>query len=314
MNFNTKHILFICFLLSVFSLTYVAAVTDAELEALEKQIEQQEAEEKKQAKAEAEAKRKAEEKRQAEKEQKRKTEEEKKRISELAGEMVDIPAGSFRMGDISGGDVSQLIPVHTVNISSFRMGKHEVTFDQWDACVKDNGCDGYNPHDGGYGRGKQPVINVSWDHIQTYIAWLNWKTGGGYRLPTEAEWEYAARAGTETTYHWGNDIGRNHANCTECGSQWDGKKTAPVGSFPANTFGLYDMHGNVAEWTQDCWHESYHGAPSDGSAWIGGECSRRPVRGGAWEWAPELMRSANRNWNKPTDWYVLLGFRLAQDK
>jgi len=119
-------------------------------------------------------------------------------------------------------------------------------------CVSDGGCGGYQPSDNGWGRGNRPVINVSWDDAQNYIQWLSHKTGKAYRLPSEQEWEIAARAGTTSDYYWGNDIGRNHANCDGCGSEWDNKKTAPVGSFKPNAFGLYDMMGNVWEWTGTC--------------------------------------------------------------
>ena len=160
-------------------------------------------------------------------------------------------------------------PQHSVAIPrAFAVGKYEVTFDEWDACVDDGGCRGYKPIDKGWGRGKQPVINVTWEDAQAYIDWLSTKTGIAYRLPTEAEWEYVARAGSTKAYWWGDDVGRNNANCNGCGSQWDGKRTAPVGSFKANPFGLYDTAGNVFEWVQDCWHDSYKGTPPlNGSAW-----------------------------------------------
>jgi formylglycine-generating enzyme required for sulfatase activity len=158
------------------------------------------------------------------------------------------------------------------------------------------------------------VINVSWDDARVYAAWLSKQTGKRYRLPTEAEWEYAARAGTATAYWWGDEIRQDSkvwANCYEgCGSRWDGKQMAPVGSFRASPFGLYDTAGNVWEWVQDCWHNGYQGAPSDGSAWgAGGRagCGRRVLRGGSWCIIPAPLRSAYRY-----D-YFGLGFRLAQD-
>jgi len=364
MNFNMKHIQFICFLLSVFSLTYVAAVTDAELEALEKQIEQQEAEEKADKKREKEAenlakekkrlielekqrmeeqkrfeeeknkleedKRKLEKARLAELERKRQEEEaEQQRLAaeearlkkeaiekaiKLAGEMIDIPGGTFRMGDNSGAGRSDEEPVHTVTIKPFKMGKHEVTFGHWDVCVSDGGCNSNSPEFREWGRGSRPVTSVSWGDAQSFINWLNGETGGGYRLPSEAEWEYAARAGTETQYHWGNDIGRNNANCGGCGSQKDGLKTEPVGSFPANAFGLHDMHGNVWEWIQDCWHDNYNGAPSDGSAWEGGDCAHRSTRSGSLDNGPVYVRSAYRGSLDATTRVYSTGFRLAQNK
>ena len=223
-----------------------------------------------------------------------------------------IPAGSFRMGDIQGGGASDERPVHRVRIKAFLLGKTEVTFAQWDACVAAGGCS-RRPSDEGWGRGSRPVINVSWKDItEQFIPWLNKVTGKRYRLPTEAEWEYAARAGSETKYSWGNSIGKNKANCDGCGSRWDDSKTAPVASFAANAFGLYDMHGNVWEWTQDCWNGSYRGAPSDGTAWLSGDCSWRVLRGGSWNYNPYILRSAVRFWIT-TDYRVSgNGFRLAR--
>ncbi|MDQ6979805.1 MAG: formylglycine-generating enzyme family protein, partial [Mariprofundaceae bacterium] len=136
----------------------------------------------------------------------------------------------------------------------------------------------------------RPVEQVSWDDVQRYLK----KLGRAYRLPSEAEWEYAARAHATTAYSWGNAIGKNRANCDGCGSQWDDTTTAPVGSFSANDFGLYDMHGNVWEWNADCWHGSYAGAPSDGAVWLSGTCKGRVLRGGSWHINPRHLRSANR--------------------
>ena len=185
------------------------------------------------------------------------------------------------------------------------------------------------PEDEGWGRGSRPVIHVSWDDAKAYAEWLSKKTGESYRLPSEAEWEYAARAGSTTKYHWGNDIGRNKANCSgrsrkpgsRCGSQWDALSTAPVGSFQPNRFGLFDMHGNVVEWVEDCYQpstkpqtlESYQGAPTNGSAWTSGSCDYRVLRGGSWLNRPGDLRSADRNWDRPHNRDTGLGFRLAQD-
>ena len=232
---------------------------------------------------------------------------------DYAGEMVDIPGGTFRMGDLSGEGDSDERPVHSVTVPAFKMGKFEVTFAQWDTCVADGGCGGYTPDDGGWGRGNRPVIAVSWDDIQGFIDWLNDKTGGSFRLPTEAEWEYAARAGSTTKYSWGNRIGSNRANCDGCGSRWDDDRTAPVGSFSANAWGLHDMHGNVWEWVQDCWNGSYKGAPTDGSAWTNGDCSGRVFRGGSRGNKPWSLRSANRSGFSRSYGVNPVGFRLAQD-
>ena len=204
--------------------------------------------------------------------------------------MIDIPAGSFRMGCVTGVDCQEdEKPVHHVTIDAFQMSATEVTFEEWDACVADAGCNHY-PKDEGWGRGNRPVVNVSWDDVQEYLSWLKGKTGVAYRLPSEAEWEYAARAGSSTVYSWGNQIGKNNANCAGCGSQWDEKQTAPVASFKPNAFGLYDMHGNVWEWTQDCWNNSYNNAASNGRANRAGQCSQRVFRGGSWINYPQYLR------------------------
>ena len=230
--------------------------------------------------------------------------------------MVYIPAGSFRMGDIQGGGDDDEKPVHRVSVGAFLMSATEVTFAQWDACVAAGGCDDSGPRsaggDNGWGRGSRPVIEVSWEDAQQYVKWISAKTGEQYRLPSEAEWEYAARAGSETKYSWGNSIGNNKANCDGCDSRWDNSQTAPVGSFAANAFGLYDMHGNVWEWTQDCWNGSYKGAPSDGTAWLSGECGRRVLRGGSWFSYPSSLRSANRDRVNAFIRYYINGFRLAR--
>ena len=237
-------------------------------------------------------------------------------VSQFDSEMVAIPGGTFRMGDLSGNGKSGERPVRSVTISSFNIGKYEVTFDQWDACVADGGCGGYRSYDRGWGLGKRPVIHISWDDVQSFIDWLNYRTGGNYRLPTEAEWEYAARAGSTTEYSWGDDIGSNRANCNGCGDIFAGaKKTAPVGSYSANAWGLHDMHGNVAEWIQDCWKHNYKNMSSDGRAWLFGTCRNRIIRGGSWASKPKYLRSAARYREKPSDrGYSDLGFRLAQDK
>ena len=179
----------------------------------------------------------------------------------------------------------------------FAVSKFEVTFDEWDACVAYDGCEP-RVSDSGFGRGRKPVINVTWDHAKRYVAWLSKVTEKSYRLLSEAEWEYAARAGTRTAYSWGDEIGKGRAN-------YDGSQTAPVGSFAPNAFGLYDIHGNVSEWVEDCYHDNDNGASANGLAWRTGDrqrtgnCSRRVVRGGCWLNDPEDLRSANRSWFNP---------------
>jgi formylglycine-generating enzyme required for sulfatase activity len=192
------------------------------------------------------------------------------------------------------------------------IGRFSTTFDQWDACAADGGCNDYKPGDQGWKRGLQPVINVSWFDATAYVSWLSRKTGKAYRLLSEAEWEYAARAGSTTAYYWGNEIGKENVNCNGCGSKWDNIQTSPVGSFAANAFGLFDMSGNVWQWAQDCYHDNYNGAPTDGSAWIGGDCPNRVIRGGSWFSFPQLLRSAGRYWSPDNSRGNLLGFRVGR--
>jgi formylglycine-generating enzyme required for sulfatase activity len=233
-------------------------------------------------------------------------------------EMVVVSAGSFTMGsapDEKGRQTNE-DPPHQVTIAkAFAVSKYELTFADWDACAAHGDCD---PHiyDSGYGRGQQPVINVTWENAQHYVAWLSRMTGKTYRLLSEAEYEYATRAGAQTAYPWGDDIkldGNVMTNCSGCGSQWDTKRTALVGSFSPNTFGLYDMVGNVYEWTEDCSHSNYDGAPADGSAWIvGGNCSRRVVRSGAWDSHADSVRSAARGSFTIGSRYNNLSFRVVR--
>ena len=234
-------------------------------------------------------------------------------------EMVVIPAGSFQMGCVSGVHCHDSeVPVHEVTIpQAFAVSRYEVTFDDWDRCVAGGGCSGYRPDDRDWGRHRRPVINVSWNDAREYVEWLSSRTGQTYRLLSEAEWEYVARAGSATAYSWGDAIGSNRANCINigvrrpCGDQWE--TPAPVGSFPANSFGLYDMHGNVLEWVEDCWNESYANAPRDGSAWLMGDCDQRVSRGGSWlNEFPRNLRSANRSRNATGFRYVYHGFRVAR--
>ncbi len=230
-------------------------------------------------------------------------------------EMVVIPAGTFRMGCLSDDDACYYDerPDHDVRISrAFALSKHEVTFAHWDACVSAGGCRGYRPGDYGWGRGSRPVVDVSWEDAKSYVSWLSGETGEVYRLPSESEWEYAARSGTVTKYSWGNEIGQNRANCDGCGSRWDDEQTAPVGSFGPNEFGLHDMHGNVWEWVEDCGNDSYDGAPSDGAAWASGDCAKRVLRGGSWSGTPRLLRSAVRNRYTSSIRNYFIGFRVAR--
>lgn len=238
------------------------------------------------------------------------------------GAMVDIPAGEFMMGDSVGDGSRDEKPVHKVQIKAFRLGAREVTMEQYDTYVRAVGDaasknnDHLNsnlPEDNGWGRGKLPAINISWEEAHLYIEWLNKQTGQKFRLPSEAEWEYAARAGTRTNFPWGNKFVKENANGN--GSSPLGKP-AEVGSYPPNKFGLYDMVGNVNEWVEDCYHNSYEGAPADGSAWtVGATCSgRRVSRGGSWYSDFTNLRVSQRNGVNITSRNGNLGFRLAQDR
>jgi formylglycine-generating enzyme required for sulfatase activity len=227
--------------------------------------------------------------------------------------MIVIPAGKFMMGSPEnepGGSFSEH-PRHEVTIAKpFAVSKFEVTFAEWDACVAAAAC----PHvSDSWGRGRLPVINVSWDHAKQYAGWLSRLTGKEYRLLTEAEWEYAARAGGVAGYAWGDDIGKGNANCDGCDSQWDLQQTAPVGSFAPNAFGLHDMHGNVWEWVEDSWHDSYKGAPTDGSAWLqDADPKFHVIRGGSWRNDPEFARAAARFKRIGGVRFDTLGFRVAR--
>lgn len=234
-------------------------------------------------------------------------------------EMVVIPAGTVMMGspsDEAGRDKDEG-PVHLVTIKkAFEVSKYEVTFDEWDHCVDDGGCEidvlnGFG-NDFGLGRGKQPLIGVNWQNAHSYIKWLNKVTGKNYRLLTEAEWEYAARAGTKTEYYWGSEIGRNNANCRDCGNESGGKHPMPVGSFKPNAFGLYDMLGNVREWTEDAYQNNYIHVPVDGSAYVA-NIDTQVMRGGSWNALGSDIRSAFRDHNYQN---IIgddkTGFRLAR--
>lgn len=240
-------------------------------------------------------------------------------------DMVSIPAGSFVMGARNGNDQEK--PLHAVTVEAFALGRTEVTWSQWRGCEKAGACEvldrpswlntakaaSYHQH---------PVVGVSWDQVKKYIAWLNISSGKIYRLPTESEWEYAARARTQTNYSFG-DLKKdlcNYANGAgaETRYPWNNKEcadgyqhTAPVAQFRPNEFGLYDMHGNVYEWVQDCWNPDYAGAPINGGAWKQGDCNQRITRGGGWINGPEFLRSFNRNNNSRLEQAPDVGFRLA---
>ena len=237
-------------------------------------------------------------------------------------EMVVIPAGRYEMGSPEwevGRDESE-DPVHWVTIAEpLAVGVYEVTFAEWDACVSEGGCYGSRPDDRGWGRGRRPVVNVSWEDARAYVGWLSRKTRQGYRLLSESEWEYAARAGTTSPFHYGGTVSTEQANYAGDSTYGSGRKgeyrkrTLPVGTFPPNEFGLHDVHGNVSEWVEDCWNGSYRGAPRDGGAWTSrGSCDARVLRGGSWFSRPRRLRSANRGGNATAVRFDFDGFRVAR--
>ena len=259
-------------------------------------------------------------------------------------EMVAIPAGRFTMGSPEGenGRFDAEGPRHAVSVRSFALSKYNVTEAGFLNFLRASGyqpkpCDrlldmswraprlglAYPP--GSADSPRQPAVCLSWYDAQAYIKWLNGKVqeqlrpsragDDPYRLPSEAEWEYAARAGTTTARWWGDSIGVGNANCHGCGSEWDNSLIAPAGSFGPNPFGLYDILGNVWQWTNDCWNENYVGAPKDGSTWTTGDCSKRVMRGGSWSNFPVFVRSATRSWadaGGENDYAGYVGFRVAR--
>jgi formylglycine-generating enzyme required for sulfatase activity/DNA-binding winged helix-turn-helix (wHTH) protein len=236
-------------------------------------------------------------------------------------DMVVVPAGSFTMGSPANeeGRQSNESPQHAVTVArQFAVGRFALTFDEWDACAADGGCDGYRPADQGWGRGRRPVINVSWNDAKAYLAWLSRKTGRTYRLLSEAEREYVARAGATTPFWWGSSISTSQANYDGTLTYGGGVKdenrqhTLPVDKFEPNPWALYQVHGNVWDWIEDCYHASYSGAPADDSAWTFEDCSLRVVRGGSWLNGPRFLRAAHRGANAPDYRYSNLGFRVAR--
>ncbi len=236
-------------------------------------------------------------------------------------EMAPVPAGSFIMGSPTheAERDNDEGPRRRVAIPKpFAVGKYEVTFAEWDACAAAGGCGGRRPGDEGWGRGRRPVINVSWDDAKAYVAWLSRKTGKIYRLLSEAEWEYAARAGTTTPFHFGSTISASQANYNGNYTYGGGSKgvyrgkTMPVGSFPANRFGLHDAHGNVWEWVEDCWKGNYREALTDASARLNRHCAKHVLRGGSWFHRPENLRSAYRSMIGIEFRSSYTGFRVAR--
>lgn len=247
---------------------------------------------------------------------------------DVCPEMVVVPAGQFAMGseDSELGHNANEAPQHKVTFARpFAIGKYEVTFAEWDACVAEKMCAAVP--DDGWGRGRRPVIHVNFEMAEGYVRWLSKKTGKQYRLPSEAEWEYAARGGSTTPWFWSDESTRacefgnvgdetlksEHPDWPLHSCKDGHAKTSPVGSFKPNKFGLYDTTGNVWEWVADCYNETYQGAPADGSAWLTGDCVRRIDRGGGWYNKPEAVRSALRYaGSDPKRQNNTLGFRVVR--
>ncbi|MCW3475469.1 formylglycine-generating enzyme family protein, partial [Limobrevibacterium gyesilva] len=219
-------------------------------------------------------------------------------------EMIPVAGGTLRMG--SNEDLSEQ-PIHSVKVGSFLIAKYPVTVRQWRACVAAKACS-YAPD----GNDDAPVGNVSWDDAQQFAAWLSQATHRPYRLPSEAEWEYAARGGTSTRYWWGDTMKPGLANCKGCNGPHDGIQPAKVGALPANPFGLNDIGGGLAEWVEDCWHKDYHNAPADGSAWHAPDCRAHVLRGGSWRNDPSYVRPASRDYYDASVRYPAHGVRLAR--
>lgn len=222
-----------------------------------------------------------------------------------------VPPGKFRMGDLSSEASHNQIPTREVTIAkAFAVGVYEITYDEFDDCVADGGCL-HRPDDGGWGRGQKPVDSVNWDDAQEYVRWLSSKTGEHYRLLTEAETEYVTRAGTSTQYPWGDTFEKGHASCQGCGNAlWTG---LTIGMFKPNAWGLYDTVGSRDEWVQDCWHDTYEGAPTDGSAWMDEDCERHVLRGGAWYGRTKIIRSSSRSRALTYERANVYGFRVARE-
>jgi len=222
-------------------------------------------------------------------------------------DMVALTGGEFVMG--SRDDASEQ-PTHRVTVRPFLIGKYPVTVAEWKACVAAGGCEAVPTREDD----AMPIDNVSWTDAQKFAAWLSVATGKAYRLPSESEWEYAARAGTQTKYWWGNEVKPGMASCKGCGEPYDARQPLRVGSFAANPFGVYDMAGGVAEWVADCWHRDYQGAPATGAAWEAADCRSHVLRGGSWRNDPSYLRASSRDQYDTGVRYVTHGFRVARSQ
>ena len=224
-------------------------------------------------------------------------------------EMISLRGGAFKMG--SDDDPSER-PIHVVAIKPFSIGKFPVSVGEWKQCVAAKACADLGSSNVGPSDAKMPMANLSWRDAKQYVAWLSDATKHNYRLPTEAEWEYAARGGTQTRFWWGNEFIENMADCNGCEKPYDPYRPTMIGSFKPNPFGIYDMSSLVNEWVEDCWHKNYAGAPADGAAWETGDCGQRVLRGGAWRNNSNYVRPSNRDRYDATVRYFTHGFRVAQ--
>ena len=226
-------------------------------------------------------------------------------------EMSIIPSGTFMIGSTKGR--KRELPVSKITITkSLAVSRYEVTFDQWDACFNSGGCS-KKPSDRGWGRDSRPVINILLTDIDEYVTWLTKKTGHIYRLPSESEWEYAARAGSQTEFSWGDQMQTGAANCRGCGTKWSGIKSAPVGQFKPNAWGLYDVHGNVFEYVADCWSNDHYNIPRNGVAKKTANCLSKVIKGGSWYYLPKVSRSASRVRNDKRVFSYFIGFRVFRE-
>lgn len=232
--------------------------------------------------------------------------------TKIVGKFVSVPSGKFKMGDLTGRGRSSERPVRSVQVKSFYIMEHEVPYKAWDACVKSGGCS-YSPPNDVHGRGQQPVSHISYkDIVDEFIPWLKKETGVDFRLPSEAEWEYAARAGTQTDFSWGDKLACDQLryNAPGCGQSGP----AAVKSYLPNSFGLYNVNGNLWEWTEDCWQRNYRGAPANQTARKKDSCNRAPVRGGSWFHGKGQLRTASRVKASMDKRYFNVGFRLVMEK
>jgi formylglycine-generating enzyme required for sulfatase activity len=226
--------------------------------------------------------------------------------------MLAVQGGTFTMGKLIALPTDNAGPAREVSVSEFLISASEVTFQDYDRFVRATG--GRSPSDFGWGRGRRPVVDVSWNDARKYADWLSRQTGHRYRLPSEAEWEYAAAAGQRSPFWWGFEPEAGRAVCFDCGSPWDNISTAPVGSFEPNPLGLYDTAGNAMEWVQDCYHPDYAGAPPDGRAWVEGDCRFRVARGGAFNRPARSMHTTARHHFAADTRLNMIGFRIARDR